>query len=100
MVIQALTAQRATVHIAKRSFTVGQRTTFTQKANKAISVSASIQGEQMWHFMSTLVSVMLPRVKDWRGMKARAGDRSGNLQIGLTPETVGLWPEVAVNYDK
>jgi large subunit ribosomal protein L5 len=99
MVIQALTAQRATVHVAKATSSAGQRTTFAQKAGKPISVSAQITGEQMWHFLSTLVSVVLPRIKDYKGMNVKAADRSGNVQLGLTPEVVGNFPEVNVNYD-
>lgn len=99
MVLQAITAQRATVHMAKTSSAAGERTSFKQVARKPISVSVNIEGEQMWHFLSTLTSVVLPRIKEWPGMKGKAGDRSGNLQLGLTPENVGSWPEIAINYD-
>lgn len=53
----------------------------------------------MWHFMSTFVDLVLPKIKDWKGIKARGGDRNGNFSIGLSPTIVELWPEIAVNYD-
>lgn len=99
MILQALSGQRATVHMAKKSSAAGQRTTFKQVARKPISVSAHMEGEQMWHFLSTLTSVVLPRIKEWPGMKGKAGDKSGNLQLGLAPDVVGAWPEIAINYD-
>lgn len=99
MVLQAITTQRATVHIAKRSLSAGQRISFTQKAGKPIAVGTSLEGEAMWHFLSTLTSIVLPKIKDWKGVKGNSGDRSGNLGIGLSPEVVGGWPEVEVNYD-
>jgi large subunit ribosomal protein L5 len=99
MVMQAITNKQATIHLAKRASAAGQRTTFTQKKGKPIAAVVELQGEQMWHFLSTFLTVVLPKVKDWPGVKARSGDRSGNYGIGIRPDIVGLWPEIAVNYD-
>ena len=99
MVLQALTGHRATVHIAKKGSAAGNRTDFTQKVGKPIAVSVQMEGEAMWHFLSTFLAVVLPKIKEWPGVKPRSGDRSGNYGIGINPDYVALWPEIAVNYD-
>ena len=99
ILLQSLTSQRATVHTARKTQNAGQGIAFSTKKGKAIAVGTTMKGEGMWHFLSTLVGVVLPRVKEWGGLKASAGDRSGNFTIGLTPEAVEGWPEVGVNYD-
>ena len=99
MILQAITTQRATVNLAKVSSAAGQRAAFAQRTGKAIAVSTRLKGEAMWHFLSTLETVVLPKLKEWKGMAGKSGDGSGNLQLGLSAETVGSWPEVAINYD-
>ena len=99
MVLQAITTKRARVNLAKRTSAAGTRAWFAQKQGRPISLNVSLQGEDMWHFFSTLTAVVLPKVKDWGGMGRRSGDGSGNLGLGLTAESVGRWPEIAINYD-
>jgi large subunit ribosomal protein L5 len=99
MLLQAITTQRASVFIAKKGMTAGHRINFTQKEGKPIAVGTTMSGETMWHFLSTFVSFVLPRLKEWRGVKARSGDRNGNFTIGIPAEVVGTWPEVAITYD-
>jgi large subunit ribosomal protein L5 len=99
MALRAITGVRSSIFLAKRSLAAGHRTTHTQKAGNPIAVGSSLDGETMWHFLSTLVDVVLPRIKDWKGIKGSSGDKSGNLSLGLTPEVVGTWPEIEINYD-
>lgn len=99
MILQAISNKQATVHMAKRSAPHGNRAKFVQKEGKPIAAIVELQGEAMWHFLSTFLTVVLPKIKDWSGVKARSGDRSGNYGIGIRPDVVGLWPEIAVNYD-
>ncbi|KAH0537376.1 hypothetical protein FGG08_005818 [Glutinoglossum americanum] len=94
MVVQAITSIRATSCKAKESVAG-----FGLRGGKYTSVKAEIVGESMYHFLSRLVDVVLPRIKDWKGAKGSSGDSSGNISFGLTPEAVGLFPEVEVNYD-
>ena len=54
----------------------------------------------MYHFLSKMVDLVLPRIKDWMGVRATTGDGSGNLTFGFEPEVVSLFPEVEANYDK
>lgn len=62
-------------------------------------MTVDLKGEDMYHFLGKLITVVLPRIKDWRGVRATTGDSSGNLSFGLEPDTVALFPEIEVNYD-
>ncbi|CAG8112787.1 unnamed protein product [Penicillium olsonii] len=64
-----------------------------------VAVKAELFGENMYHFLGKLVDVVLPRIKDWEGVKGSSGDSSGNITFGLEPESVALFPEIEVNYD-
>lgn len=98
MVLQAMTGVRARVSLAKKNKMAG-RGMFNQRAGKPISVTCAMQGEGMWHFLSTLVEVVGPGIKEWKGLRGSSGDGSGNLGVGFGKEVVGAWPEVGVNYD-
>ncbi|KGO66040.1 Ribosomal protein L5 [Penicillium italicum] len=83
--------------------------TFKSKSNVApwgiasgrdsVAVKAELYGENMHHFLGKLVDVVLPRIKDWEGVKGSSGDSSGNITFGLIPENVALFPELEINYD-
>ena len=94
MAMQAITNVRATAHAAKKSVA-----SFGVRAGQHLSVTCELHGENMYHFLSKLVDVVLPRIKDWPGVKGTTGDSSGNLAFGLTGEDVALFPEISVNYD-
>ncbi|QKX60944.1 uncharacterized protein TRUGW13939_08090 [Talaromyces rugulosus] len=64
-----------------------------------VAVKAELYNENMQHFISKLVEVVLPRIKEWKGIKGTSGDSSGNITFGLEPEEVALFPEIEVNYD-
>ena len=63
------------------------------------SRKAELKGEEMYHFLGKLVDVVLPRIKDWPGIKGSSGDSSGNISFGLVSENVAMFPEIEVNYD-
>lgn len=94
LLLQSITNKRVTVHRAKKS--VSQ---WHLIAGKPISLTVDLEGEDMYHFLGKLITVVLPRIKDWRGVRATTGDSSGNLTFGLEPETVAAFPEVETNYD-
>jgi len=98
MVLQAMTGVRVRVSLAKKSQAAG-RVKFNQRAGQPIAVTCDLRGEGMWHFLSTLVEVVGPGIKEWRGLRGGSGDGSGNLGVGFGREVVGAWPEVGVNYD-
>ena len=63
------------------------------------AVKAELYGENMNHFLGKLIDVVMPKIKDWRGINATSGDSSGNVTFGLDPEYVAMFPEIEVNYD-
>jgi len=69
------------------------------RSGKFCAVSTELRGEDMYHFLSKCVDVVMPRIKDWKGIKGSSGDSSGNISFGFTPEVVALFPEMEINYD-
>ncbi|OJI99001.1 hypothetical protein ASPVEDRAFT_38478 [Aspergillus versicolor CBS 583.65] len=65
----------------------------------SVAAKAELHGENMEHFFGKLVDILMPRLKDWPGVKGTSGDSSGNITFGLEPEQVALFPEIEVNYD-
>lgn len=94
MIMQAITNVRVTTHKAKRS--VAQ---WGLREGKFVSMTAELKGEDMYHFLSKCIDMIMPRIKDWKGVKGSSGDSSGNITFGLNSEAVALFPEVEVNYD-
>jgi len=94
MVIQAITGQRCTAHAARSNVQ-----NWGLRAGKFVSVSADLKGEEMYHFLGKLIDVVMPRIRDWRGIKGTSGDDNGNISFGFRPDVVALFPEVEVNYD-
>jgi len=80
----------------------GQRpvTTYTKKAisnfkireNMPIGVKVTLRGDMMWNFLDRLISIVLPRIKDFRGIPYKAFDGLGNYALGIREHTV--FPEV------
>ena len=94
MVMQAITNVRATAHATRKSVAG-----FGVRQGQFLSVTCDLTGENMYHFLSKIVDVVMPKIKDFKGMKGSSGDSSGNLAFGMTPEEVAVFPEVEVNYD-
>lgn len=94
MVLQAITGVRATAHAAKKNVM-----NWGLREGKYVSVTSQMTGEYMNHFMGKLVDVVMPKIKDWKGVSGGSGDTSGNITFGLVPEEVGYFPEIEMNYD-
>lgn len=94
MAIQAITGVRCTSHAA-----ISNVLQWGMRAGKFVAVSSDLTGEDMYHFLSKCVDIVMPRIKDWKGVKGTSGDSSGNISFGLTPEAVAYFPEIEVNYD-
>ena len=52
----------------------------------------TMRGDRMWHFLDRLISLAIPRIKDFRGLKDTSFDSRGNYSMGLTEQAV--WPEI------
>ena len=60
----------------------------------------TMRGDHMWHFLDRLISLAIPRIKDFRGLNDKSFDAAGNYSMGLTEQAV--WPEInmaAVNFN-
>lgn len=94
MAMQAITNVRATAHKTRRA-----DATFGIRKGQHLSVTCELRGEDMYHFLGKCIDVVMPKIKDWRGVKGSSGDNSGNISFGFTSEEVASFPEIEVNYD-
>ena len=85
--ISLIAGQKAVVAIAKKSIAG-----FKLREDFPIGVKVTLRGENMYAFMDKLVSVTLPRVKDFRGLSRNGFDGRGNYSFGLDEQLV--FPEV------
>lgn len=69
------------------------------KTGDRTGVKATIRGGAAFEFVDKLVTMVLPRIKNWPGIKGSSGDRTGNVALGLDPEAMAYFPELESNYD-
>ena len=69
---------------------------FKLRENQAIGCKVTLRGDRMWEFFDRLLSIAIPRIRDFRGLPANSWDGRGNYTFGLTEQTV--FPEI--DYDK
>ncbi len=69
---------------------------FKLRENQAIGCKVTLRGDRMWEFLDRLISVAIPRIRDFRGLPAHSWDGRGNYTFGLSEQTV--FPEI--DYDK
>jgi large subunit ribosomal protein L5 len=66
---------------------------FKIREGMPVGARATLRGERMWEFLDRLVSIALPRVRDFRGVNPNAFDGRGNFALGLREQTI--FPEVS-----
>ncbi len=88
--ISLIAGQKATTVIAKKSVAG-----FKVREGMPVGVKVTLRGKKMWEFLDRLVSIALPRVKDFRGINRNGFDGRGNYNFGLTEQLI--FPEV--DYD-
>jgi large subunit ribosomal protein L5 len=86
-----ITGQRAVVTRAKKSIA-----NFKLRQNMPIGAAVTLRGDRMFEFLDRLVSVVLPRVRDFRGVSTRSFDGRGNYTMGLRDQLI--FPEIS--YEK
>lgn len=69
---------------------------FKLRENQPIGARVTLRGNRMWEFLDRLISVAIPRIRDFRGVRPTAFDGRGNFALGLTEQIV--FPEI--DYDK
>jgi large subunit ribosomal protein L5 len=89
--LTAITGQHPVVIRAKRSIA-----TFKLRENMPIGVKVTLRRDRMYEFLDRLITVALPRVRDFRGVSPRSFDGRGNYALGLKEQLV--FPEI--DYDK
>jgi large subunit ribosomal protein L5 len=86
-----ITGQKPLVTKAKKSIAG-----FKIREGQSIGAKVTIRGDRMWEFLDRLLSIALPRIRDFRGLAPRGFDGHGNFTFGLTEQLV--FPEI--DYDK
>ena len=89
--LMAITGQKPVVTKAKKSIA-----TFKVRQGMPIGVKVTLRGERMYEFVDKLVSIALPRVRDFRGVNPNAFDGRGNYALGIKEQLI--FPEI--EYDK
>jgi large subunit ribosomal protein L5 len=89
--LTAITGQHPVITRSKRSIAA-----FKLRAGNAIGVKVTLRGSRMWDFMEKLVSITLPRVREFQGVPRTAFDGRGNYTLGFKEQTV--FPEI--EFDK
>jgi large subunit ribosomal protein L5 len=107
MGVGAATVQASLLEGAQRDLTVitGQKPLVTRarksiagfklREGNAIGAKVTLRGDRMWEFLDRLISIAIPRIRDFRGLNPRSFDGHGNYTFGLTEQLV--FPEI--DYD-
>lgn len=86
-----ISGQKPRVNRARKSIA-----NFKLREGTAIGVSVTLRGERMWEFFDRLLSVAIPRVRDFRGLSPKAFDGHGNYSVGASEQLI--FPEI--DFDK
>lgn len=81
--LEAITGQKAVKTHAKKAIAG-----FKIRQGQAIGCKVTLRGEAMYNFLDKLISITLPRVRDFRGISNRAFDGRGNYTLGLTEQLI------------
>ncbi|KAH7033126.1 ribosomal L5P family protein [Microdochium trichocladiopsis] len=92
-ILQTITGVRPTTTLTKQS--VAQWNLI--KGEKG-GLKVSLYGNQALEFVDKLITLVLPKIKEWEGVRATSGDSTGNIGLGLEPSQVMHFPEVEANY--
>jgi large subunit ribosomal protein L5 len=89
--LTAITGQKPVITKARTSIA-----NFKLREGRAIGAMVTLRGEKMWAFLDRLMNIVLPRVRDFRGVSTEAFDGRGNYTLGLREQVI--FPEI--EYDK
>ena len=88
--LKIITGQQAKLNRARKSIAG-----FKLRQGMAIGAKVTLRGDRMWDFFDRLLSIALPRIRDFRGLSARSFDGRGNYTFGVTEQLI--FPEI--DYD-
>jgi large subunit ribosomal protein L5 len=89
--LTAISGQKPLVTKAKKSIAG-----FKLREGNAIGAKVTLRGDRMWEFFDRLISLAIPRIRDFRGLPPRGFDGRGNYTFGVTEQLI--FPEI--DYDK
>jgi len=82
-----ISGQKPALTIAKKSISA-----FKLREGMKVGLKVTLRGQRMWDFLSKLVGISLPRVRDFRGLEVTNVDRQGNLNLGFKEHI--MFPEI------
>lgn len=85
--LAAIAGQKPKVNAAKLSIAG-----FKLREGDPVGISTTLRGKRMYHFMTKLFTITLPRVRDFQGVSAKAFDKNGNYTLGISEQIV--FPEI------
>jgi large subunit ribosomal protein L5 len=88
--LKAVTGQKPVITKAKKSIAA-----FKLRQGMAIGSMVTLRGERMYEFLDRLISIALPRVRDFRGISGKAFDGRGNYTLGIREQLI--FPEIDFN---
>jgi large subunit ribosomal protein L5 len=86
-----ITGQKPKICMSKKSIA-----TFKVRENLAIGTKVTLRGERMWEFFDRLITIAIPRIRDFRGINPRSFDGRGNFSLGIKEQII--FPEI--QYDQ
>ncbi len=88
--LAALTGQKPLLRRAKKSISA-----FKLREGMAIGLKVTLRGNRMYEFFDRLVSISIPKIRDFRGLEPSKFDGSGNYNLGLTEQYI--FPEIVLD---
>lgn len=95
MALQIITGKQAEVVKAKND-----AATWKLRKGMPIAAKVALSGDQMYEFLDKLIQVVLPRMKEYGGLRMDNGDGMGNFSLGFDYSVIGLFPEMEMVYDQ
>lgn len=88
--LTAITGQKAVPTLAKNAIS-----NFKLREEMPIGARVTLRGERMYEFFDRLMTIALPRVRDFRGVKSKGFDGRGNYTLGVTEQII--FPEISID---
>jgi large subunit ribosomal protein L5 len=88
--LTTIAGQRAQVRLARKSIA-----SFKLREGMPVGARVTLRGDRMWEFLDRLVSIALPRIRDFRGLNPGSFDGRGNFSLGIREQII--FPEI--DYD-
>ena len=94
-IIENIVSQFETISGQKPQVTLATKSIagFKLREGDALGVKVTLRGKRMWDFLTKLIAIALPRVKDFRGISRTAFDGQGNYSLGLEEQII--FPEIS-----